>query len=138
MIRTKIARTLALAGFSPAGKPNYADFPERFCRTDHTRRGCRSCSSHSPQRAGLLWLVCALAAVGMVPAQAPTASETVLLNFGNGAPKGLDPYAGVIRDSPGNLYGTALGGTANAGLVYSHTTAVERVRHEAEPGWNSD
>ena len=34
-------------------------------------------------------------------------------------PKGANPNAGVIRDSAGNLYGTASsGGVANAGVVF--------------------
>jgi hypothetical protein len=31
MIRTKVRRMLALAGFAPAGKPGYANRQERFC-----------------------------------------------------------------------------------------------------------
>jgi uncharacterized repeat protein (TIGR03803 family) len=43
---------------------------------------------------------------------------SALYNFG-GAADGGDPYAGVIRDSSGNLYGTVgYGGTAYAGGVY--------------------
>ncbi len=42
---------------------------------------------------------------------------SVLYNFTGGADRG-QPYAGVIRDSSGNLYGTTSGGTANAGVVY--------------------
>ncbi len=42
---------------------------------------------------------------------------------------GAFPYAGVIRDSGGNLYGTtSLGGVANAGVVYEvHPTGRQRV-----------
>jgi len=48
--------------------------------------------------------------------------ETVLHSFTGGA-DGAYPYAGVIRDAEGNLYGTAssggiCGGTSNGGLVY--------------------
>ena len=44
--------------------------------------------------------------------------ETVLYNF-MGGDDGGGPYAGVIRDSAGNLYGTTLsGGRAGAGVVY--------------------
>jgi len=44
--------------------------------------------------------------------------ETVLYAF-TGSADGGNPYAGVIRDSDGNLYGTTLyGGAANAGVVY--------------------
>jgi uncharacterized repeat protein (TIGR03803 family) len=45
-------------------------------------------------------------------------SETVLYSFTGGADGGY-PYAGVIEDSAGNLYGTTTaGGTADAGVVY--------------------
>jgi uncharacterized repeat protein (TIGR03803 family) len=44
--------------------------------------------------------------------------ETVLYNFTGGADGGA-PDAGVIRDSAGNLYGTAsVGGTSGNGVVY--------------------
>jgi uncharacterized repeat protein (TIGR03803 family) len=50
--------------------------------------------------------------------------ETVLYSFTGGADGG-GPYAGVVRDSTGNLYGTTYygGGTANAGVVYKVDTA---------------
>jgi uncharacterized repeat protein (TIGR03803 family) len=55
---------------------------------------------------------------GVVYKLDPTGHETVLYSFSGGADGGR-PYAGVIRDSAGNLYGTTyLGGTANAGVVY--------------------
>ena len=44
--------------------------------------------------------------------------ETVLYSF-TGPTDGLNPMAGVILDSAGNLYGTTVGGgTPNAGTVY--------------------
>jgi uncharacterized repeat protein (TIGR03803 family) len=47
----------------------------------------------------------------------------VLYNFTGGADGGY-PFTGVIRDSAGNLYGTAeLGGTSGAGVVYKVDTA---------------
>jgi len=50
-------------------------------------------------------------------------SEIVLHNFAC-PPKGATPYAGVIRDSAGDLYGTTYqGGTANAGVVYKLSAA---------------
>ncbi len=47
-----------------------------------------------------------------------TGSETVLHSFGNGH-DGQYPYAGLVRDSNGNLYGTTMnGGTAGFGTVF--------------------
>jgi uncharacterized repeat protein (TIGR03803 family) len=61
--------------------------------------------------------------------------ETVLHNFTVGA-NGANPEAGVIRDSAGNLYGTAvLGGEANAGVVYKvDTTGQETVLYSFTGG----
>ena len=58
MIRTKVTRKLALAGFAPAGKPNNANHPPR--RVGAAMLG-----------ASAAWLACALAAMGMAQAQAP-------------------------------------------------------------------
>jgi uncharacterized repeat protein (TIGR03803 family) len=61
--------------------------------------------------------------MGIAPAHAQTASEVVLHSFG-APPKGGNPWAGVIRDSAGNLYGTAsTGGAANQGVVYRLDTS---------------
>ncbi|HXM42775.1 MAG TPA: choice-of-anchor tandem repeat GloVer-containing protein [Bryobacteraceae bacterium] len=50
-------------------------------------------------------------------------NETVLYSFTGGA-DGRFPYAGVIRDSAGNLYGTTnQGGSSSAGVVYKLDTA---------------
>jgi uncharacterized repeat protein (TIGR03803 family) len=85
----------------------------------NTLQRCRGRSTRFPQRAGLLWLACALAAP---PSQAAT--ETVLHNFAAPLPKGAGPRAGVIRDNAGNLYGsTSFGGTANSGVVYKVNTS---------------
>jgi len=55
---------------------------------------------------------------GVVYKVSPTGQETVLHTFTGGSDGG-NPYAGVILDSSGNLYGTASnGGTANAGVIY--------------------
>jgi len=73
-----------------------------------------------------LWFAGGIAALVLAPGQAP-ASEIVLHRF-----SGLDgssPYAGVVGDSSGNLYGTTYyGGTAGAGVVFkldaSHNETV--------------
>jgi uncharacterized repeat protein (TIGR03803 family) len=55
---------------------------------------------------------------GLVYKLDPGGQETVLYSFTGGA-DGSNPYAGVIRDSAGNLYGTAVGGgSAGWGVVY--------------------
>jgi uncharacterized repeat protein (TIGR03803 family) len=60
---------------------------------------------------------------GVVYKLDPAGHETVLYNF-TGGTDGGSPYAGVIRDSAGNLYGTTYqGGTANAGVVYKPDAA---------------
>ena len=70
------------------------------------------------------WLACGMAALGMARAQTPTAMETVLHIFKENAPQGAHPGAGVIGDSEGNLYGTAMaGGTFNLGVVYKVNAA---------------
>jgi uncharacterized repeat protein (TIGR03803 family) len=70
-------------------------------------------------RAGLALmavLVLGLGLDGTRPAQAR--GLTVLYNFA-GSSDGGDPFASLIRDSAGNLYGTAdYGGTAFAGVVF--------------------
>jgi len=57
-------------------------------------------------------------------------NETVLYSF-FGYPDGKDPYAGVILDSAGNLYGTTVdGGAFNRGTVYKlDTSGNETVLH---------
>jgi uncharacterized repeat protein (TIGR02543 family) len=46
-------------------------------------------------------------------------TETVLYNFGNGSSDGLNPYAGLVFDNSGNMYGTtANGGPNSAGTVF--------------------
>jgi uncharacterized repeat protein (TIGR03803 family) len=60
---------------------------------------------------------------GVVYKLEKTGKETVLYSF-TGGTDGSQPYAGVIRDSSGNLYGTTrFGGTYNSGLVYKVDTA---------------
>jgi uncharacterized repeat protein (TIGR03803 family) len=62
-------------------------------------------------------LACALAAAGTASAQ-PQYKESVFHYF-EAPPRGAVPWAGVIRDAAGNLYGTTpVGGAANAGVVY--------------------
>jgi len=63
------------------------------------------------------------AGYGVVYKLDSTGNYTVLYNFTGGADGGW-PLAGVIRDSAGNLYGTAYyGGTARYGVVYKLDSA---------------
>ncbi|MGA7219590.1 MAG: choice-of-anchor tandem repeat GloVer-containing protein [Candidatus Sulfotelmatobacter sp.] len=57
--------------------------------------------------------------------------ETILYNFGATSSDGINPQAGVVRDTKGNLYGTTIGGGANgAGTVFKLTPAgVETILH---------
>jgi len=58
---------------------------------------------------------------GVVFEVSPTGIETVLYRFTGGV-DGAFPFAGVVRDAAGNLYGTtASGGAAGAGVVYKIT-----------------
>ena len=68
---------------------------------------------------------------GVVFKLALTGKETVLHSFKGGTADGKFPFAGVIRDSVGNLYGTAgLGGASNNGVVFKLAlTGKETVLH---------
>jgi uncharacterized repeat protein (TIGR03803 family) len=61
---------------------------------------------------------------GVVFKLAPTGEETVLHSFTGGA-DGSQPSAGLVRDSAGNLYGTAFGGSSacsfGCGVVFKLT-----------------
>ena len=77
----------------------------------------------------LLGLVVAfMAAMTALPASAQT--FTVLYNF-TGSPDGATPYAGLLRDTAGNLYGTTtVGGSSNQGTVFKvDTSGTETVLH---------
>jgi uncharacterized repeat protein (TIGR03803 family) len=58
---------------------------------------------------------------GTVFKRAPTGKLTVLYNFTGGEADGGDPYAGVVQDSQGNLYGTTSAGAIGYGTVFKIT-----------------
>jgi uncharacterized repeat protein (TIGR03803 family) len=62
--------------------------------------------------------------------------ETVLHRFVGGTTDGCHPYGGLVRDKPGNLYGTTLEcGSANLGTVFKLDTAfTETVLHSFAGG----
>ena len=64
-------------------------------------------------------LAVVLAISASFPRMAAAQIENIVYSFQNGSADGHTPYAGVIRDSAGNLYGTtAYGGALNQGAVY--------------------
>jgi uncharacterized repeat protein (TIGR03803 family) len=77
--------------------------------------------------------------VGVVFKVDTTGTETVLYNF-TGKLDGANPYASLIRDSAGNLYGTTFGGGGwGAGVVFKlDTTGTERVLHHFTGGADGD
>ena len=67
--------------------------------------------------AGLAWLACSLTAFSQTP------SETVLHSFGT-FPYGGNPYAPLLRDAAGDLFGTTnQGGSADLGVVFQLTAS---------------
>src|ERR1017187_9524801 len=74
-------------------------------------------------------------AVLFVPSTRATAGERVLHSFANDGADGNKPYAGLIFDAAGNLYGTTwAGGPSDLGTVFELTPAgggtwTEKVLH---------
>src|SRR5262249_47481267 len=89
--------------------------------------------SRPAQRASLLRVACALVAVlGVAPVRA---SETVLHSFVP-YPRGASPQANVCLGSGDNIsiYGTALGGPTNNGVVFIVENGHEAVLHNLTGG----
>jgi len=64
------------------------------------------------------------AGYGVVYTVNPAGQEKVLYSFTGGADGGSPSYAGVVRDSSGNLYGATIqGGSSGVGVVYTIDTA---------------
>ena len=74
--------------------------------------------------------------LGVVMAQAETFS--VLYNFA-GPPDGVQPYAGLVRDAAGNLYGTTIsGGISDYGTVFKVNKAGKETVLHRFTGGSSD
>jgi uncharacterized repeat protein (TIGR03803 family) len=89
------------------------------------RHRCRSVERSDLQRtAGNLYGTASwggTAGQGLVYELDTAGHETVLHNFTGGADGGY-PYAGVIRDAAGNLYGTTeYGGLRSTGVIFKIT-----------------
>ena len=65
-------------------------------------------------------------------------TETVLHSFGNGT-DGASPFAGLIFDAAGNLYGTtSAGGTYGTGTVFELTGGREQVLYSFKSRYGAD
>jgi uncharacterized repeat protein (TIGR03803 family) len=61
----------------------------------------------------------------LTPGQAYAQTETILRSFGLGTGDGHNPYASMVMDSSGNLYGTTVNGGAHSdGVVYELSPPV--------------
>ena len=75
-----------------------------------------------------LCLFAAAMALSIQPLSAQARPFTVLYSFTNNATAGEHPSSPLLRDSKGNLYGIALGGTFGRGIIYKlSSTGHERV-----------
>jgi uncharacterized repeat protein (TIGR03803 family) len=90
--------------------------------TGGTADGCYSSGTPLMDAKGNLYgtaEACGSSNLGIVWKLSKKGKETVLHNFAGGTSDGANPYAGVIMDTAGNLYGTtSAGGASNLGTVY--------------------
>jgi uncharacterized repeat protein (TIGR03803 family) len=79
---------------------------------------------------GTTWM-CGAPGNGIVWKVSTGGKETILHSFAGGVSDGCAPYAGVVRDSHGNLYGTTWGcGAHNLGTVFKlHSDGKQTLLH---------
>jgi len=76
---------------------------------------------------------------GIVFKVTATGKETVLHSFAGYPTDGANPYAGLVRDSAGNLYGTTnQGGTSGVGTVFKLTAAGKETVLHSFVGYPTD
>jgi uncharacterized repeat protein (TIGR03803 family) len=83
----------------------------------------------------------------LTPAASGAWTEAILYSFGGSTTDGASPYAGLIFDSAGNLYGTTfLGGAVGGGIVFELTpvasgswneTILHTFDNRGTDGWGS-
>jgi len=131
MIQTNVTVTLALAGFAPAGKPDYTNRQERFCHTRNSMEALRLVVAIAILSVSASWAAFGQTQLG--PAGQPQAAPvyTVLYAFtGADGNSGLggSPFGPLILDRAGNLYGTTqYGGDLSCGNFSSGCGVVYRV-----------
>jgi len=90
--------------------------------TGGTSDGCHPYGSVAQDNGGNLYgttYQCGSNNYGTIWKVSKKGKETILHNFAGGASDGCNPYAGVARDSKGNLYGVTYGcGAKDDGVLY--------------------
>ncbi len=85
-----------------------------------------------------IWVaaIAVILGVGVITTQSAQAQTLTVLYSFTGSSDGGDPYAGLIRDATGNLYGTTdYGGSSYAGVVYKvDTSGTETVLYSFTGG----
>ena len=80
---------------------------------------------------GIAWALAIIFSISFVPSQKAHAQTLVTLYNFAGEPDGSAPFANLIRDAAGNLYGTTgIGGATNNGTVFEISSqGVETIIH---------
>jgi len=68
-----------------------------------------------------------MGSLGVVYKLDTSGHQTVLHSFTDSWPDGNDPYAGVVRDPSGNLYGTTYSGGTAGGRSVEYRTQKQKI-----------